>query len=98
MEKYPPPVQALNHQLQRISDVSKTHNEEILCKYCRGQTSQDCRPESWDTNHKSLASMGIDCTSSSGENQIFSEAQDRRGEIGDPANIPCLWGGGGTCA
>ena len=57
-EKYPHPALASNHPLQKASQCD---TEWSKCNG-RGQTSQDCRPESRDPNHKSLASLG-NCTS-----------------------------------
>ena len=61
--------------------TSVTHNGERFCEYCHrkegGQTSQDCRRESRDTNHKSLASMG-NCTSERREPNLLRGTRQRR--------------------
>ena len=79
MEKCPHPAQASNRRLQRISDVSDTQWREVLRILSQegGQTSQDCRRESRDTNHKSLASMG-NCTSERREPNLLRGTRQRR--------------------
>ena len=60
MEKCPHPAQASNRRLQRISDVSDTQWREVVRILSQegGQTSQDCRRESRDTNHREFGIHG----------------------------------------